>query len=55
MTITESATFKSSDNASNHPFIDPMDFHKCIKKLRAFFETKKGFCEVPTQSRLSSM
>ena len=32
--------------------IDPVDFHKCVKKLRAFFEGK-GFIEVHTQSRTS--
>lgn len=32
--------------------INPCDYHKVVKKLRAFFETK-NFIEVPTQSRLS--
>ena len=32
--------------------IDPVDFHKCVKKLREFFESR-GFIEVHTQSRLS--
>ena len=32
--------------------IDPVEFHNCVKKLRAFFEGK-GFIEVHTQSRTS--
>jgi aspartyl/asparaginyl-tRNA synthetase len=32
--------------------IDPVDFHKTVKKLRDFFESR-GFIEVHTQSRLS--
>ena len=32
--------------------INPCDFHKCVKKLRKFFEAK-NFIEVHTQSRLS--
>ena len=32
--------------------INPCDFHACVKKLRAFFESK-GWVEVHTQSRLS--
>lgn len=32
--------------------IDPVDFHKTVRKLRDFFESR-GFIEVHTQSRLS--
>ena len=32
--------------------IDPVEFHNCVKKLRAFFEGN-GFIEVHTQSRTS--
>ena len=32
--------------------IDPVEFHKCVKKMRNFFESH-GFIEVHTQSRLS--
>ena len=35
-----------------HPYIDPSDFHKTVKKMRDFFEGK-GFLEVHTQARLS--
>jgi aspartyl/asparaginyl-tRNA synthetase len=37
---------------NNHPHIDPIDFHKTVKKMRDFFEGK-GFIEVHTQARLS--
>jgi len=40
------------NKAYNGPYVDPIDFHKCVKKLRQFFDAK-GFIEVPTQSRLS--
>ena len=32
--------------------IDPVEFHKTVRKLRDFFESR-GFIEVHTQSRLS--
>ena len=32
---------------SDHPFIDPADFHKAVKKCRQFFESK-GWVEVHT-------
>ena len=32
--------------------IDPVEFHKTVKKMRDFFESR-GFIEVHTQSRLS--
>ena len=35
-----------------HPYIDPAEFHKTVKKMRDFFEAK-GFLEVHTQARLS--
>lgn len=33
-------------------YVDPVEFHTVHMKLRKFF-IKKGFIEVPTQSRLS--
>lgn len=39
-------------SACNHPYIDPVEFHTTVKKMREFFEAK-GFIEVHTQARLS--
>ena len=38
--------------STEHPYIDPAEFHKTVKKMRDFFEAK-GFLEVHTQARLS--
>lgn len=38
--------------ADSHPHISPCEYHRVVKKLRAFFESK-NFVEVHTQSRLS--
>lgn len=54
-----SASAVSSSSASAAPsqstcvkLIDPVEFHKAVKKMRDFFESR-GFIEVHTQSRLS--
>jgi aspartyl/asparaginyl-tRNA synthetase len=45
-------TIKMNSNCSTVKHIDPCEFHRVVKRLREFFETR-GFLEVHTQSRLS--